>query len=56
MRDFSIRNLAIPQFRISDLPLHGAFLCSIDLRGLLDLAEEETFDVVEEECLRVGIG
>jgi len=39
------------------LPLDGAFLRRIDLGGLLrDFAEEKSFDVVEEERLRVWIG
>jgi len=38
------------------LPLHGPFLCRINLSSLRYLAEEKSFDVVEQERLRVGIG
>ena len=37
------------------LPLHGAFLRSVDLRYLWHFAEEVALDVVEKEILRVGI-
>ena len=39
-----------------DLPLDGAFLRRIDLGGLGHFTEEKSFDVVEQESLRVGIG
>ena len=40
------------------LPLNGALFCSIDLRFryLLDFAEEESPDVIEEKVLCIGTG
>ena len=44
---------------LKDLPLHGAFLCRVNL-GLFchwqRLAKQETLDVIEEKILGIGTG